>query len=99
MKQDIETKYARAKDRVQELKKFYGKLTSGILAIFITGGINYYTNEWEHPWFLWVVFGVGLSVTFKAVKVFGMGGALGKNWEEKKIKEILDKEQNQQRWS
>ncbi|MFT6935230.1 MAG: hypothetical protein ACJAUQ_001625, partial [Maribacter sp.] len=48
-------KYSRARDRVATLKKFYAKIMSGLIAIGITGGINYYFNEWEYPWFLWVV--------------------------------------------
>ncbi|MFT6797502.1 MAG: hypothetical protein ACJART_002653, partial [Maribacter sp.] len=44
-----ENKYFRARERVATLKKFYGKIGSGLIAIGITGGINYYLNAWEYP--------------------------------------------------
>jgi len=86
-----ETKYVRAQERVAKLKRFYGRIFRGLLAIVITGAINYYLNEWRNPWFLWVVFGVGLSLSLKAFKLFGTNLLFGKNWEERKVKEIMNK--------
>lgn len=86
-----ETKYMRAQERVARLKRFYGRVFRGLLAIAITGAINYYLNEWRNPWFLWVVFGVGLSLSLKAFKLFGTNLLFGKNWEERKVKEIMNK--------
>lgn len=87
-----ETKYIRAQDRVAKLKRFYGRIFRGLLAIVITGAINYYLNEWRNPWFLWVVFGVGLGLSLKAFKLFGINLLFGKNWEERKVREIMDKD-------
>jgi hypothetical protein len=39
-------------------------------------------------WFLWPMFGWGIGVVFHAVNVFG----IGKNWEEKKIRELMAEE-------
>lgn len=93
-----EDKYFRAKERVATIKKFYASLLSGLLAILITGAINYYTNEWRYPWFLWVVFGVAISAIFKAIKTFGYDSVFGKNWEERKIKEYMNDEETKNRW-
>ncbi len=87
-----ETKYRRAQDRVAKLKRFYGRVFRGVLAIIITGAINYYLNEWTHPWFLWVVFGVGLGLSLKAFRLFGTHLLFGKDWEERKVKELMDKD-------
>lgn len=87
-----ETKYRRAQDRVAKLKRFYGRVFRGVLAIVITGAINYYLNQWTHPWFLWVVFGVGLSLSLKAFRLFGTNLLFGKDWEERKVKELMDKD-------
>lgn len=87
-----ETKYRRAQDSVAKLKRFYVKMFRGILAIIVTGALNYYLNEWTHPWFLWVVFGVGLSLSLKAFKLFGTQLFFGKDWEERKIRELMTKD-------
>ena len=87
-----ETKYRRAQDRVSELKEFYGKIFRGILAIIIVAAINYYINEWTYPWFLWVVFGVGLSLSIRAIRLFAANFFLGKNWEERKVRELMNKD-------
>lgn len=85
-----ESKYLRASERVTNLKNFYGKAIRGVIAIILVAGINYYLNEWYYPWFLWVVFGVGLSLVLKAIQLFGMNGVLGRDWEERKIKQYMD---------
>jgi hypothetical protein len=94
-----DNKYFRARERVATLKKFYGKVGSGVIAIAITGGINYYLNEWEHPWFLWVVFGVSISLFFRAIKIFNLNPFMGKNWEERKIQEFMKEDKKQEKWN
>ncbi len=87
-----QSKYLRATKRVSELKEFYNRCFRGLVAILIVAAINYYLNEWRHPWFLWVVFGVGLSLAIKAFKVYGLNGFMGRDWEERKIKEFMDED-------
>lgn len=94
-----ESKYIRAKERVETLKKFYSNLTSYIIVISVLAGINYWSNEWRYMWFLWAAFGWGIGLTFHAFKVFGLNPFFGRNWEERKIQEFMeedDKEGN--RW-
>jgi len=86
-----ENKYLRAKKNVDEIKAFYGRAIRGIVAILIVGAINYYLNEWQRPWFLWVVFGVSLSLFIRASKIYGLNMIFGKDWEERKIKEFIEK--------
>lgn len=85
-----QSKYLRASERVAELRKFYGRCFRGGVAILIVAAINYYINEWYYPWFLWVVFGVGLGVALRAFKTFGLNGILGRDWEERKIKQYME---------
>ena len=87
-----ETKYRRAQDRISKLKIFYGRVFRGVIAILLTGAINYYLNQWDHPWFLWVVFGVSLSISLKAIKLFGTQFIFGKQWEEQKVRELMDRD-------
>lgn len=93
-----EGKYLRAKERVVELKKFYSSLFSSIFVILFVAGINYYLNEWRYPWFLWVIFGLGISLVFKFFKTFGYNVFLGRNWEQRKIREFLEEEDHRDRW-
>jgi uncharacterized protein YhhL (DUF1145 family) len=47
----------------------------------------------ERLWFYWVSIFWGFAVLLHALKVFVFKGKfLGKDWEEKKIKEIMEKE-------
>jgi hypothetical protein len=85
-------KYLRASERVNEVKQFYSRCFRGVVAIIIVAAINYYLNEWQYPWFLWVVFGVGLNLTLKAFRLFGVNGLMGRDWEERKIKEYMDQD-------
>lgn len=89
-----EIKYIKAKERVQELRKFYGNLTSYILVISLLAGINYWTNEWRYMWFLWAAFGWGIGLFFHAMNTFKLNPFFGKDWEERKINEIMEKERN-----
>jgi sensor histidine kinase YesM len=79
--------YLRAKKRVEELKGFYGNLTSYCVVIPSLALINYYTY-WDHKWFVYPMLGWGLGLTFHAFGVFGYG----KSWEERKIQEFLNKD-------
>lgn len=93
-----ETKYLRAKERVEELKKFYGNLTSYIIVITGLAILNYYTNSWRYMWFLWAALGWGIGVIFHAIGTFNLNPFFGKDWEKRKINELMDKEENQRKW-
>jgi len=81
----------KAKKKVRRIKDFYRSLTSAAFTILIVGSVNYYLNKWSHPWFLWVVFGLSISLFFKALKVYDIS-VFSKDWEERKIKEYMDKD-------
>lgn len=83
-------KYYRAKKRVIEIKKFYMSVLSFIIFISLLAGLNYYTNQWRNPWFLWAAFGWGIGLAFQAAKAFDFNPVLGKDWEKRKIKEYMD---------
>ncbi len=82
-----EGRYLRAKERVQEVKKFYSHLTTYCLVITMLALLNYSTSE--ELWFIFPALGWGLGLSIHAMKVFGYNLILGKNWEEKKIAEYL----------
>lgn len=83
-------KYYRAKEKVREIKKFYMSLLSFVIFISFLGILNYYTNEWRYPWFLWAAFGWGIGLFFQAAKAFNWINWFSKDWEARKIKEFMD---------
>ena len=87
------TAYYRAKKRVEQLKGFYGSLISYCIVIPILIFINLkYMPHFQ--WFWFSAAGWGFGLLMHAFKVFGYSS----NWEERKIQEILRKEENKQNW-
>ena len=85
--------YARAKERVEKLKGFYGNLISYCVVIPVLIIINLKTSGFQ--WFWFPMLGWGFGVTMHAFETFGYGKA----WEEKKIREILNKDsQGHNKW-
>ena len=95
---EIENKYYRAKERVESIKKFYTGLLSYLFFISLLAGINYWTDEWRYPWFLWAAFGWGIGLIFQAIKTFSLNPFFGRDWEERKIKEYMEEDEKQKRW-
>lgn len=105
MKSDFreENSYIRAKKRVKAIKGFYSHLLVYILVnIFISGVIIFGLTRQENYSFIDSLsnFGVystwgfwGIGIFFHWLGVFGFKSlGFGSDWEEKKIKEILEKE-------
>ncbi len=93
-----ESKYFRAKQRVEELKKFYGNLTSYVFVIGLLAVINYLTF-WEYKWFLWAALGWGIGLFFHAVRTFRMNPFFSKDWEKRKIREFMEEDEKREgRW-
>ncbi len=90
-----ESKYLRAKERVAILKKFYSNLMSYIITISFLAGLNYYSNQWSRPWFLWAAFGWGIGIIIHAIKAFNWVPFMNKDWEDRKIKEYMDEDNNE----
>ncbi|BAO56069.1 2TM domain-containing protein [Nonlabens marinus] len=88
-------KYARAKARVQELKSFYNHIVVYAFVNLGLAGLNYYTNQWSFPWFLFPLLGWGIGLSSHAVRTFQWDPLTSQDWEERKIQEILRKEENQ----
>ena len=94
MKYNENTAYLRAKDRVEKLKGFYGNLISYCVVIPVLIIVNLNTSNFQ--WFWFPMLGWGMGLTFHALETFGYG----KSWEERKIQEILEKEDKQKnKWN
>jgi len=87
-----EERYNLAKKRVQEVKGFYGNLTAYIVVNIFLVIVNLMTSP-EHLWFYWPMLGWGIGVLFHGLRVFNYMPFLGKDWEERKMKEFLEEEE------
>lgn len=85
--------YHKAKKRVEEIKGFYSNLLSYAIVIPFLAFINYKTF-WEFQWFWFPMIGWGIGLVFHAFGVFGYG----KDWEERKIREIMERDQQESNW-
>jgi hypothetical protein len=86
-----EDKYYLAKKKVENIKGFYGNLTSFVGVNIVLIFINLYTTP-NNLWFYWPLMWWGVGVVFHGLKVFEVFPVLGKDWEERKIKELMEKE-------
>ena len=100
MKHTDPYKLTEAREHVEKIKKFYEHLVSYVIVILGLTALNYYQNGLKDPWVLWVAFGWGIGVAANAIKVLGFNSFFKKDWEERKIKEFMEKEETkqQQRW-
>ena len=92
-KYNEDNSYYRAKKRVEELKGFYGNLISYCCVVPVLIYINL-TYSPHFQWFWFSAGGWGFGLIMHALKVFGYST----NWEERKIQEILRKEEQTQTW-
>lgn len=90
-----EIKYQKAKERVEAIKGFYIHLIVYVVVNLILFSINMITSP-DSLWFFWPLMGWGIGFGFHALTVFifapGFGPGLTADWEERKIKEIMDNE-------
>ncbi|MGB3342616.1 MAG: 2TM domain-containing protein [Aequorivita sp.] len=86
-----EKRYKLAKKRVEQIKVFY--LHFGLYLICIPGFLylNYISNT-GFPWALFPILGWGIGVANHASETFNYNPFLGKKWEERKIRELMDKD-------
>ena len=96
-----EEAYIRAKKRVDKIVGFYWHLFSYIIVnAFILYMISKNLNGdkfWSFNVFSTVIFW-GIGLFFHFIGVFGSNLLFGKAWEDRKINEILEKEEKQNNW-
>jgi hypothetical protein len=88
--QDVSTnsKYLRAKEKVEAIKGFYGNLLAYSIVIPILAFINYNTTSFA--WFLFPALGWGFGLTMHGFDAYGYNPFFGKDWEERKIQEFME---------
>ena len=84
-------KYQRAKEKVGALKIFYLDLVVFVSVNLFLFLLNIIFTP-DDLWFIWPLMGYGFGTIVHAILVFGFRRPYSLGWEEKKIKEIMEKE-------
>lgn len=85
--------YLRARKKVGEMREFYGHLATYVVVISGLILLNLLTSSF--PWVLFAMLGWGIGLFFHAMEVFGDRFFLGRDWEERKIQEIMARERGE----
>ena len=85
--EENEKKLLRAQARVKELKRFYSHLILYLVIMGLLFFIDY--SDGGNWWVQWPIIGWGIFVVIHGINV----SKIGKNWEDKKIEEIMEKEE------
>jgi len=85
-------RYVKAKEKVQAIKGFYSNVLSYTIVIPILAFINYRTTDF--PWVIFPMFGWGFGVVAHGMEAYGYSPFTGKRWEERKIREFMEKEES-----
>lgn len=85
-----EKRYQKAKERVELIKGFYGNVFSYCLVIPFLVWLNFRTTPF--PWAIFPAVGWGIGLFFHGLEAFGKNPFFGKQWEERKMKELMEQE-------
>jgi hypothetical protein len=88
---DEQASYERARRRVHQIRGFYVHATVYALVNALLVAVNLTTSA-AHLWFVWPLLGWGVGVLAHGVSVFGAGGIWGREWEERKIRELQQRD-------
>ncbi len=83
----------RARKRVRDLKDFYSHLGTYLVVNALLVAINL-TSAPDPFWAIWPIVGWGIGLLSHAVSVFGLFGLGTQDWEERKVRELMQ-QQNQ----
>lgn len=98
---NFEERYEDAQKRIKRLKGFYSHLGAYILVNLLIVVLNISDLEPGESYFkfenFFTAFFWGIGLVAHGVSVFGHHLIFGKKWEERKIKEFMEKE-NHDKW-
>lgn len=83
-----EERLARARRRLAAIKGFYVHL---FVFVLVLAGLSVINAAAGGPWWvLWVLFGWGIGVIAHAVAVFGRASRMVEEWEERKLRQLMN---------
>lgn len=104
MTSEEQIQYENALKRVKKIKGFYTHLIVYVVINIMIIIVNIQNLDKEKSYFqlenFFTAFFWGIGIVAHALSVFGPNLFLGRDWEEKKIKKLMEKEKiNQQKWN
>lgn len=84
-----EINYQRAKARVEALRGFYNHLAVYVIVNLFLFFLNIFASP-DTLWFYWPLLGWGIAIVLHGVSVFGAGRLSSADWEEKKMRELME---------
>ena len=78
---------------MEEIKKFYGNLTSFVIVVFGLAVLNLATSP-DSLWLLYPAIGWGIGVAVHGLSVFNYIPFLNRDWEERKIRQLMERQNN-----
>src|SRR5688572_30305017 len=88
--------YDRARRKAKEIKGFYMNLCCYLVIIPVLIFINLTFSPQFH-WFWFSAIGWGIGVISHAIAAFGYYPFLARDWEARKLKELMDKMDSEQK--
>jgi hypothetical protein len=83
-------RYQKARERVEAIKSFYGNLIAYCIVIPGLAYLNYRTTSW--PWVVFPAVGWGFGLLVHGMEAYGYNPLWGKRWEEKKLRELMERD-------
>ena len=87
-------RYERARRQVLRIKQFYYHLAAYVIVNVGLFLLDLVTSPGRF-WFQWVLFGWGIALFAQWITIFHPGAMLGADWEERKIRELLAREEEE----
>ncbi len=85
-------RYAKAREKVEAIKSFYGNLGSYLLVIPFLAWLNWQTTSFSFPWVIFPAVGWGFGLVMHGMEAYGYNPLWGKRWEERKIRELMEQD-------
>ncbi|MBL4740707.1 MAG: 2TM domain-containing protein [Sneathiella sp.] len=84
-----EEAYRRAKKKVRNLRHFYKHLLTFSVVIVFLHILNLMTSSYY--WAIWPTLGWGVGISLHGIQLFDFSPFFGAEWEERKIKQIMER--------
>jgi hypothetical protein len=91
---DDEQLYKEARKRVRRLRNFYSHIAMYVVVSTFLTFVNWFSNP-GHWWVKWVWIGWGIGIFFSALGLYKRNILFSDAWEERKIKEEMEKMKRQ----
>jgi hypothetical protein len=86
---DDRSRYERARRRVREIRAFYFHIAVFAVVNVVLHVINFVTAPTVY-WAFWPLFGWGIGLLAHGLATYRWMPFIGKDWEERKIREFMD---------